>query len=273
MKQWSAMRRSVARRVAVAAAASVTAAGVVAGVPVTADAAPDTGEYTLTLVRHGESEGNTSGFIDTKTPGPNLTAKGRTQARAIAELLGSSRFDGVYASRMIRTQQTAEPMARKLHKRVVVKDGVHEILAGDYEGTSEADAKAEAEQGKGYFGAPFRWMNGDLAARIPGAENGTEFLSRYTGSINEVFAGGKRNPVVFSHVAAISTWVMLSANNAANYAEQSRKDVLKNVGYIVLKGKPGSWRIVKWVGSPQLPAVPECPQFGFGSSSGSLMPC
>lgn len=38
-------------------------------------------EITVTFVRHGESEGNLSGFIDTSVPGPSLTPKGEQQAK------------------------------------------------------------------------------------------------------------------------------------------------------------------------------------------------
>src|SRR5258707_15276479 len=42
--------------------------------------AADQHTITLTLVRHGQSAGNASGFIDTSTPGPELTPKGWCQA-------------------------------------------------------------------------------------------------------------------------------------------------------------------------------------------------
>ncbi len=89
---------------------------------------------TLTFVRHAQSAGNASGLVDTSTPGPALTDLGRTQAVASALRLAPNRYDGIFASTMIRTQQTAQPMADTLHEPVTVLPGLHEVEAGVYEG-------------------------------------------------------------------------------------------------------------------------------------------
>ena len=68
---------------------------------------------TLTFIRHGESQGNADGVIDTSIPGPSLTATGEQQAAALANRLEGNRYDGIYASQMVRTQQTAAPMSRR----------------------------------------------------------------------------------------------------------------------------------------------------------------
>lgn len=64
---------------------------------------------TLTFVRHGESAANAAGVIDTSVPGPDLTDLGREQAVAVADKLAGNKYDGVYASSMVRTQETADP--------------------------------------------------------------------------------------------------------------------------------------------------------------------
>jgi Histidine phosphatase superfamily (branch 1) len=92
---------------------------------------------TLTFVRHGESEANAAGVIDTSVPGPHLTDLGRQQAEAVADELVGNNSDGVYASSMIRTQETAQPLATRLHQDVVVLPGLREIDAGVFEGQSE----------------------------------------------------------------------------------------------------------------------------------------
>jgi hypothetical protein len=48
-------------------------------------------DITITFVRHGESEGNTSGLIDTTVPGPPLTALGEQQAKAVAQKLSHAK--------------------------------------------------------------------------------------------------------------------------------------------------------------------------------------
>ena len=97
---------------------------------------------TLTFVRHGESEANAAGVIDTSVPGPHLTDLGRQQAEAVADELVGNNYDGVYASSMIRTQETAQPLATRLHQDVVVLPGLREIDAGVFEGQSEDSGRA-----------------------------------------------------------------------------------------------------------------------------------
>ena len=105
----------------------------------------------VTFVRHGESEGNASGLIDTKTPGPVLTPTGQAQARAVADKLAVNNYDGIYASTMVRTQLTAAPMSQALRLPIQVLPGIQEIEAGVFEGTPESQAA------NGYAKFPLAW--------------------------------------------------------------------------------------------------------------------
>lgn len=69
----------------------------------------------LTLLRHGESEGNVGGFIQGRQDLP-LTARGRRQAQALAERwrVGGVAFDAVITSPLQRARQTAEAVATAL---------------------------------------------------------------------------------------------------------------------------------------------------------------
>jgi hypothetical protein len=138
---------------------------------------------TLTLVRHAQSASNASGRIDTSTPGPELTPKGWCQATAEAGQLSANHYDAVFASSMVRTQQTAKPVAQALHEPAEVLPGLREIEAGDYEGQPESNAKT-------YLAAPMRWLQGDRPARIPGSLDGNEFQAS-TGLLPTLF----RNPL------------------------------------------------------------------------------
>ncbi|BBN46467.1 hypothetical protein MINTM008_09600 [Mycobacterium intracellulare] len=95
---------------------------------------PQAHSITVTFVRHAESETNASGVIDTDVPGPGLTPEGKGQAEQVAHQLAHNKYDAVYASTMVRTQQTAAPLAAELGKQVEVLQGIQEINAGWYEG-------------------------------------------------------------------------------------------------------------------------------------------
>ncbi len=115
----------------------------------------------VTFVRHAQSEGNASGLIDTKTPGPVLTPLGQQQAQAVADKLGDNNYDAIYASTMVRTQLTAAPMSQRLGLPIQVLPGLQEIEAGAFEGTPEANAAS------GYGLYPIAWALPGVIPQIP----------------------------------------------------------------------------------------------------------
>lgn len=203
------------------------------------------GDMVITLVRHTESVGNASGLIDTKVPGPDLTARGRTQADNLAVQLADKNFDCAFASTMVRTEQTAAPTLAEHGLSLDIQPGFREIEAGDYEGTPEAEAPS------GYLQAPIRWLSGDLDARIPGSIDGNEFDSRVDQALLAVQRSDCANPVIFSHGGTIMFWSMLNADNAD--PSKLSTDPIRNGGRVVLEGSPQKgWTILEWIGHPDL---------------------
>ncbi|WP_231395946.1 histidine phosphatase family protein [Mycobacterium sp. URHD0025] len=200
----------------------------------------------VTFVRHGQSYGNTSGIIDTSTPGPVLTPKGQQQAQDVVDTLGDNNYDAIYASTMVRTQLTAAPMSQYLGLPIQVLPGLQEIEAGDYEGTPESEA------GSGYASFMVAWaLGGQRDARIPGSIDGNEFDARVDGALKTMYDKGDRNPVVFSHGGTIMFWTMMNAQNLtlAQKVELLRTGVLDNTDYVVIEGNPeDGWTLVSWNG-------------------------
>ncbi len=202
---------------------------------------PPPPSITVTFVRHGQSEGNASGLADTSVPGPNLTELGRKQAQAAADTLRSKDFDGVYASNMVRSQQTAAPLAADLDEPVEVLPGLREIEAGQFEGTPAADAATT------FFLAPAQWLEGNLDAAIPGSISGTEFNDRFTEAVQEIYDSGDKNPVAFAHGGSIMLWTMLNAQNTKDSLLGTHP--LPNTGKAVIEGNPFTgWKLVDWDG-------------------------
>jgi broad specificity phosphatase PhoE len=197
---------------------------------------------TLTLVRHAQSAGNASGLIDTSTPGPELTARGWCQATLDAGLLSANHYDGIHASNMIRTQETATPTAQALGEPVTVLPGLQEIEAGRYEGQPEADAKA-------FMAAPMRWLQGDRSARIPGSIDGNQFEARFDDAVQHIYDSGELNPVAFSHAGAIMFWVLMNVDNPDRSLLTSKP--LPNMGRVVVTGNPSDgWTLTDWDADP-----------------------
>lgn len=235
MKSLSALAAGF-RRLAIASAVALLAAGCGSA----RAAGPHT--ITLTLVRHAQSAGNASGLIDTSTPGPELTAKGWCQATAAVGQFGPNHYDGVYASSMIRAQQTATPTAQALGEPIDVLAGLREIEAGQYEGQPESNAQ-------NYMAAPLRWLHGDRSAQIPGSLDGKEFEARFNDAVRQIYESGKQNPIVFSHGGAIMLWVLMNVRNPDPSLLTEKP--LPNIGHVIVNGNPSEgWTLTDWDADP-----------------------
>ena len=86
----------------------------------------------MILVRHGQSEWNAvynRTRIDPNIPDPPLTAEGRRQAEAAAQILARSGIERLLVSPYVRTLETAEIIATHVGTPVVVEPMVRERAA------------------------------------------------------------------------------------------------------------------------------------------------
>ncbi len=209
---------------------------------------------TLTFVRHGESQANFDGVIDTSVPGPHLTADGQAQAVAIGQALMNNGYDGIYASTMIRTVETAQPLATALGMPIQVLPGVHEISAGIFEGSSEDEGLGRI----GYVIGPVAWTLGARFVPVLGASDGNAFDERVDKSIETIYyTNGDRNAVVFSHGATIMFWTMMNVDNPDLGLLLSHQ--LDNTDVVVIEGNPeDGWILKSWDGI-EVSAEPSLP--------------
>lgn len=264
------MQRPTRRRAAGAAATTLTACSLFAAATLPAAA------MTVTFIRHAESQGNSSGYIDTSTPGPHLTNEdvdpnggenGEDQAQAWANAHDADEFDALYASTMIRTQETAAPFADKSGLPVTVlgtfdvnrparNSGVQEIGAGIFEGLPEGEGIGRI----GYILAPLAWTMGLQFVPIPGGENGLEFNERVTNALEDVEndtedtnGDGDIDAAVFSHGATIMMWTMMNVDNP-NLLLIVEHPLNNTDEVVVEKNDDGSWTLKEWAGQEVGPA-------------------
>ncbi|MCY7287085.1 MAG: histidine phosphatase family protein, partial [Cryobacterium sp.] len=172
-------------------------------------------------------------------PGPGLTGLGSRQASAIPDALRLESIDAIFASTLVRTQLTAQPLAAALRLDVQVADGLHEIEAGALEGLSDPASL------RSYFETVLTWGTGNLTARMPGGPDGNSFFARFDADI--ATAAGADTAAVFSHGAAIRVWTAARANNVSPMFAGTTD--LENTGVVELSGSPeAGWTLVSWVG-------------------------
>lgn len=199
----------------------------------------------LLLIRHGETPANVAGALASAAPGPGLTDLGLEQAEALATSLADERLDGLYVSTLRRTALTAAPLARAQDLEAHVIDGIHEIEAGVYEGSTDPDAM------RAYL-APIRlWQQGDLSAKVPGGFDGNHFLARFDGAVAAVAErhGDDSTVALVSHAGAIRVW--LGGRTSELGSDFNAAHRLENTGVVVVTGSPSAgWRVVSWQGEP-----------------------
>lgn len=191
----------------------------------------------LYLARHGQTTSNTIRALDTAAPGADLTETGRVQSEELAERMTDIHLDGILVSHLVRTQQTAEPIAtsRKLDPRIDPR--IAEVSAGDWEMANDMPTLME------YFGIAQNWMEGDLDPRIPGGENGHEVLERFNAAIEE---SDEESLLVVSHGMMLQVWATIMVGDPAG----EKLPHMTNCATGVIEGTPGKWELVDWYKPP-----------------------
>lgn len=198
----------------------------------------------LVLLRHGQTHSNVAGALDTGAPGADLTDLGQSQAVAAAKVLAErpAPIEAVYASTLVRTQQTGQPFAASSGLTPVVREGIREIQAGDLEMRTDTEAVHR------YRHTVAEWIFANLDTRMPGGETGHEFLERYDAVVAEA-AQQHESVLLISHGAAIRAWV--SAHIDVDRLGHAPTDPLHNTGCIELEGDPDKgWRVLSWQCDP-----------------------
>ncbi len=158
----------------------------------------------LIFVRHAESVANTTGSLDCAVPGPPLSPYGFEQAKNLPDVLVAE-LDGlplraVWASTMLRAQQTAEPVAERWGLPLRVHPSLHEGHVGDLHARVDDEAHQALED------LLARWLSdGDLAHGRPDGETGVSLVDRLRQVVRDVLGDGSGPGavVVVSHGAIL----------------------------------------------------------------------
>jgi probable phosphoglycerate mutase len=167
------------------------------------DAASRRAPTRVVLVRHGVTA-QTGPLLTGRTPGVDLSERGRAQAEAAADRLATLPVTAVYASPIERTHQTAGPIAARHGLDVVVHDGLIEADYGEWTGGRIAEL-AETDVWKVVQFAPSR-------ASFPGGESIRAMQARIVAALDDLVERHAHETfVVVSHAdpikAAIAHYV------------------------------------------------------------------
>ena len=229
----------------------------------------DDGSIVLDFVRHGESGDMT--VVNTLVPGPDLTDTGEQQAEDLVNAMSGNGIDDIYASTMIRSQETAVPLAEALNLADPSDlPGLNEIDAGIFEGIP-VNVGDLPLGGALYLLAPLAWTLGlDFVPQLGSTvdPNGVAFDESFSGAVQSIYDGsvgterGTVTDAVFSHEGAIAIWTLMNVNNPdfslVLQEFLNTGELLPYTGQVVVDGSPGDWTLVSWDGTPvpQDPGLP-----------------
>ncbi len=164
-------------------------------------------ETTLILLRHGEVEGIKPARFRGRRDVP-LSADGEAQAQAAAQRLArrsvlGGGIDAIYASPLVRCQQTASHVSQTTGLTPTTLPGLIDIDYGDWTWREHAEIAREAPD------AWRVWKQAPELARFPGGESLQDLAARATGALRQVLEAHTGGTLVLvTHDAVVRVLVI-----------------------------------------------------------------
>jgi probable phosphoglycerate mutase len=162
---------------------------------------PGVQDMRLIFARHGESQANVERIISNRDLPHALTETGKIQARALADMLAQRTVNAIYASPILRAQETAQLIGRRLDCTVTTSDALREFDCGIAEGRGDSDAW---QMHKNVVTA---WNHDqDYDRRIEGGESFNDMVARFKPFVNSLvdeFGASGGNILCVTHGALL----------------------------------------------------------------------
>ena len=158
----------------------------------------------LYLIRHGEVEERYHRVFGGSRIDMALSPLGHAQAAALGRWLAGTKLDAIYASPMLRVQQTMAPALEGRGVEPALMPDLREVDFGDWTGFNWAQVKER-------FGvSAFAWLEILERAEIPGGESAHDLLSRVQPCLTEILhANPHRTAAIFCHGGIVRTILAL----------------------------------------------------------------
>jgi len=154
----------------------------------------------LVLVRHGETEGQSSIRYYGATDVP-LSALGRDQVRLARERIGGERFEAVWASTLMRAAESARILAPD--HTIRLEPDFREIDFGRWEGLTREEIAARDPE------LYARWQSDLGRFDYPGGERRADFRARIGRGLARLRDSGSASALVVAHKGVVRTLLEL----------------------------------------------------------------
>jgi broad specificity phosphatase PhoE len=196
------------------------------------------------FARHGESTTNVQKILSNHDESDGLTEKGIKQAEDLATRLSTEGIVRMYASPILRAQQTGRIVADKLNLSMITEDALREGDCGSLEGRGDSEAWAV------YIKTFTDWMKGEnREVAIAGGESFQDISDRFMpfmqGLIKE-FHGKDGSLLLVSHGGVLYTMLPLLLKNISYEFVGTR--MMNNTSLMIAEEKDGSLFCREWCG-------------------------
>lgn len=206
----------------------------------------------LILLRHGETDWNRElrfqGHVDV-----GLNAIGLEQAQRLARRLAGETAHRLYASDLLRAQQTAQPVARQLGLASVTDPGLREQSFGQVDGMRVEDIKAQHPQ------AWAGWLLFKEDYGMPGGETTRQFHARVMDAVNRLVAAHRGETLVVVTHGGVLDMVYRTARSLG--LSGPRQSDIPNAGLNRVRVREGGIDILAWADTAHLADLPPQPVY------------
>ncbi len=187
------------------------------------------------FVRHGESQANLENVIVSHNGDPDLTDKGREEARRLAQYWAEAPLVALYASPLLRARKTAAAFIRP-GVEVTVDDRLHEIGLGRWDGLAIPDI--ELRDGERYR----QWKHNPELAAPDGGERLSQVALRMQAFLSDIRAAGHEGlTVAITHSDCLKALILMVLDAPWQSAQQVH---LMNTGGVLVQWRDQHWQLM-----------------------------
>ncbi len=196
----------------------------------------------LIFARHGESQANVERIISNRNLPHGLTDQGRAQAQTLADRLASGTVAALYASPILRAQETAQILSEFLGLPVQTAAALREFDCGIAEG------RGDAEAWQAHNGVIEAWdVRHDYDQRIPDGESFNDLRARFlpwVERLRDEWGASEVDVVCISHGSMLTQMLPLVLSNIDRPFTQTNG--LGNCTRVVTEWREGDLVCTMW---------------------------
>lgn len=145
----------------------------------------------LFIIRHGETDNNKAHIMQGRSLDASINELGRLQAEAICEALEPYEIDLIVASGLVRTHETAQPLAERRKLQIEKYPELDEIDFGELEGKVFTEVQDLVNK------INDEWMSGNVDYAPKNGESPREAFERANTKVEQVLRSTQEESIVF----------------------------------------------------------------------------